>query len=218
MITHRNLENYGSATWEASMSNATIAARVERIALKLRTAARGKFQPFGADSHSFQRKRPLTERQVAAFEQRFGVKLPAEYRAFITRVANGDAGPGYGMYSLAETVTKGLCGPAPDDFLRTPFAHTDASNPEEDEDDEDEEEQRALYLTAGTLVLCTEGCGILHLLVVKGRARGQMWVDDRCNGQGLFPLGVRFLDWYEKWLDSTLAGGDGLWWHGDFEE
>jgi hypothetical protein len=69
-------------------------------------------------------------------------------------------------------------------------------------------------MTAGTLVLCHEGCGILHLLVVTGPTRGQMWVDDRCNEQGLFPLEVGFFDWYERWLDSTQAGGNGVWWHG----
>ena len=32
------------------------------------------------------------------------------------------------------------------------------------------------------------------------------------SDQGFFPLGVGFSDWYERWLDSTLAGGDGVWW------
>jgi hypothetical protein len=26
------------------------------------------------------------------------------------------------------------------------------------------------------------------------------------------PLYVGFLDWYEKWLDNALAGGNGIWW------
>jgi hypothetical protein len=199
------------------MSSAAVDARVERIALKLRTAARGKFQPFGVETHAFRRGRRLTERQVEAFERRYAVKLPPEYRAFITRVANGGAGPAYGMYSLAGAVSEGPRDRVPDDFLRTPFPHTDAYNPfedeDEDEDEEDDEDEEYLYQTAGTLVLCHEGCGILHLLVVTGRARGQVWVDDRCNDQGLFPLEVRFLDWYEKWLDNTLAGGNGIWWH-----
>jgi hypothetical protein len=160
---------------------------------------------------------------VAGFERRHAIELPPEYRAFITGVMNGGAGPAYGMYSLAEAVTKER-GRLPDDFLRTPFPHTDAYNPFEDEEDaedegdeEDEGERSTLYQAAGTLVLCHEGCGILHLLVVTGPSRAQMWVDDRCNDQGLFPLGVGFLDWYERWLDSTLAGEDGVWWHGDLE-
>jgi hypothetical protein len=202
------------------MSGAAIEARVERVAMKLRTAVRGKFRPFGVECHGFRRRRRLTERQVAAFERRFGIKLPPEYRAFLLRVANGGAGPAYGLYSLTEAITKEPRGRVPDDFLRTPFPYVDASNPlesGEDEDEEDEEDEGDLYQTAGTLVLCHEGCGILHLLVVKGRCPGQMWVDDRCNDQGLFPLGVKFLDWYERWLDSTLAGGDGLWWHNNPE-
>ena len=69
-----------------------------------------------------------------------------------------------------------------------------------------ERERRDLYQTAGTLVLCHEGCGYLHLLVVTGPARGQMWLDGRCSDQGFVPLGVGFLDWYERWLDEAMAG------------
>ena len=213
------------------MSDVDVNARVERIGLKLRQAARGNFQPFGVEFHALRRRRRLTEGQVTAFERRHAVQLPSEYRAFITRVANGGAGPAYGLYSLAEAVTNEPRGRVPDDFLRTPFRHRDSYNPLEDpklasfwprvedgEIAEDEADRRYLYQAAGTLVLCHEGCGILHLLVVTGRSRGQMWVDDRCNDQGLFSLGVGFLDWYERWLDSTLAGGDGVWWHSAAEE
>lgn len=213
------------------MSSAAIDARLERVATKLRTAARGKLQPFGVEFHGFRRRRRLTEGQVAAFERRHGVTLPPEYRAFVTGVADGGAGPAYGLYSLAEAVTKKPRGPVPGDFLRTPFRHRRACNPEEDPRlapfwrrveegaiDAEEEHRRCLYQAAGTLVLCHEGCGILHLLVVTGPARGKMWVDDRYNGLGFFPLGVGFLDWYERWLDGTLAGGEGIWWHEGLDE
>jgi hypothetical protein len=211
------------------MPSAAINARLEQIAAKLRAAARAKFQPFGLEFHGLRRGRRLTERQVAAFERRHAVALPPDYRAFVTGVANGGAGPAYGLYSLADAVTGEPRGFVPDDFLRTPFRHRRAYNPlddpkveslwrrvEEGKIEEDEADRRSLYQAAGTLVLCHEGCGILHLLVVTGPSRGQMWVDDRCNDQGLYPLGVGFFDWYERWLDSTLAGGDGLWWHGGF--
>src|SRR5438094_10070909 len=107
------------------MPSAPVDARLAQIAAKLRTAARGQFRPFGAESHGFRRRRRLTEKQVAAFERRHAVKLPPEYRAFITGVANGGAGPAYGLYSLAEAVTKEPRGRVPDDFLRTPSG-TDA--------------------------------------------------------------------------------------------
>jgi hypothetical protein len=212
------------------MRSIAVDDRLGQIATKLRAATRREVQPFGVELHGFRRRRRLTEQQVAAFEQRHAVTLPPEYRAFVTGVANGSAGPAYGLYSLAEAVTQEPRGRVPDDFLRTPFRHRRAYNPLEDrklasfwrrvEDGEIdvEEDPRYLYQTAGTLALCHEGCGILHLLVVTGPSRGQMWVDDRCNDQGLFPLEVGFLDWYERWLDSTLAGGDGVWWHGGLQE
>jgi len=204
------------------MRDASVDARVERIATKLRSVVRGGFQPFGAEDHGFRLRSLLTERQVAAFEARHAIELPLEYRSFITRVADGGAGPAYGMYSLEEALTNPWRGPVPDDFLSTPFPHADAYNPyqhsevesfwqrvESGEVSETEAERRDLYQTAGTLVLCYEGCGYLHFLVVTGPARGQMWLDGRCSDQGFFPLGVGFLDWYERWLDSTLAGGRG---------
>ena len=210
------------------MPSAPVEARLGRIVAKLRTAARGQFQPFGAFGHGFRRRRRLTESQVAAFERRHAVKLPPEYRAFVTGVENGGAGPGYGLFSLAGSVTEEPRGRVPDDFLRTPFPHRRAYNPHNDRklasfwrrvengDVEEDEADRLLQSrVSGTLVLCHEGCGILHVLVVTGPSRGQVWVDDLCNQQGVWPLGVGFLDWYERWLDSVLAGGDGVWWQNE---
>src|SRR5206468_4072449 len=78
-------------------------------------------------------------------------------------------------------------GRVPDDFLRTPFRHRRAYNPREDpklasfwrrvedgEIEEDESDRRYLYQAAGTLALCHEGCGILHVLAVTGPSRGQL--------------------------------------------
>lgn len=212
------------------MSDAFLDARVDWVAKKLRTAVRARLQPFGVEGHKFRLKPPLTEEQVAAFENRYSIELPADYRAFITRVANGGAGPAYGMYSLEQALTRER-GLVPDDFLSTPFPHTSAYNPDEDpeveafwqrvergEISEAEGERRHVYQTAGTLVLCHEGCGYLHFFVITGPARGQMWIDGRCSDQEFFPLEVGFLDWYDRWLDSTLMGGNGVWWMSDSEE
>jgi hypothetical protein len=207
------------------MSEVYISDRIERMAVKLRAVARGNYQPFGADGHRFQLNQPLSERQIVGFESRYGIQLPSDYRAFIRQVVNGGAGPAYGLYSLEEALTKGRRMPVPDDFLRTPFPHAQVYNPYQDpevvsfgqrvesgEISQSEDDRRYLYQTAGTLALCHEGCGYLHFLVVTGPARGQMWLDGRCSDQGFSPMGVSFLDWYERWLDSTLAGGNGVWW------
>ena len=56
--------------------------------------------------------------------------------------------------------------------------------------------------------------GYVHRLVVTGPAHGQMWLDARCGTGGYVPLGVSFLEWYERWLADVLAGGWGAWWLG----
>jgi hypothetical protein len=50
--------------------------------------------------------------------------------------------------------------------------------------------------------LCEGGCGTGDCLVVTGTAAGTMWGD---NGFDLFPLGISFLTWYQRWLDECIA-------------
>lgn len=208
------------------LTGGALGARIERVAGKLRAAREGGLKPFGAESHGMRVKPPLPEADVAAFEARHGVRLPEEYRAFITRVGDGGAGPAYGMYSLEKALTVERK-PLPDGFLRTPFTHAAGYDPvfdpawedvweavERGELAEEEADRRYLLLEGGSLVLCHEGCGYLHLLVVTGPARGEMWMDARCSDGGFVPLRATFLDWYERWLDDTLAGGHGTWWLG----
>src|SRR4051794_32654974 len=101
------------------MSDASLIDRVDQMATQLRAVVRGCFRPFGAEGHGFRLLPPLTESQVRDLEGRYQVALSAGYRAFITRVANGEAGPAYGMYSLEEALTKERRGPAPNDILST---------------------------------------------------------------------------------------------------
>ena len=206
------------------MSLEPVYARVDRIAQKLRAAREADAKPFGVEAHGFRAAPPLSERQVAEFEVRHGVRLPEGYRAFVTRVADGGTGPAYGMYGLEKALVAERRN-LPDGFLRTAFDHAAAFQPSDDpvldalfdRIDRGELPQEALdgyvdTVTAGTLVLCHEGCGYLHLLAVTGPTRGQMWLDAQCSDGGLVPLRVDFLDWYERWLDDTLAGGRGTWW------
>ena len=208
------------------MSDPALDARIERIAAKLDRARRGGFHPFGVESHGFRTHPPLPEADVAAFEAAHGVTLPAGYRAFLTRVADGGAGPAYGMYSLRRSLAEER-GPFDDDFLRTPFPHVARYDPDKDPESEaaweaaergeiteEEARRRDRCHRAGALVLCHEGCGYLHFLVVTGPARGRMWLDARCSDGGYVPLDADFLDWYERWLDDTLSGGRGTWWLG----
>ena len=62
------------------------------------------------------------------------------------------------------------------------------------------------------LINCPLERAHFNLLIVSGEARGQVWVDATVSDVGVFPIAPTFSDWYERWLDNLLVGGDGCWW------
>ncbi len=199
--------------------------QVERISIKLQQAIlyfgdKGH-GPFGAEVHQFRVKPPLALSEIEAFEARFEVTLPLGYRMFLLRIGNGGAGPAYGLFSLDRALSYQRP-ELPLDILKTSFPHIDSFDDsfwdevdrqvEIGEISESEADRMMDYETAGTIVLCHEGCGHLHRLVISGPSRGEMWMDSTCSDQGYFSLQVNFLDWYERWLDQVLNGKSGTWW------
>lgn len=58
----------------------------------------------------------------------------------------------------------------------------------------------------GLLRIANFGCGVSINLVVNGEAYGEIWVDDRCNSNGIYPdfyFGNESA-WYELWLDISI--------------
>src|SRR5437764_10506 len=52
---------------------------------------------FGSGSHQYKLNPPLAVSVIEAFEKRYDVSLPGDYRSFITEIGNGGAGPCYGV-------------------------------------------------------------------------------------------------------------------------
>jgi hypothetical protein len=163
---------------------------------------------FGAKYHRYQLNPPLTEPQLARFEQQHQIVLPADYRQFLRDVGNGGAGPYYGLFAL-EQYSELLDDLLPD-FLARSFPHTAAWNADEAELDacapSSEYEYFGNAWVQGALRICHFGCGVFLLLVVTGEARGSIWGDDRGSDQGIYPWGnfTTFTAWYEDWLDRSL--------------
>ena len=180
--------------------------------------------PFGFEGHGMRIRPVIFESELEEIEQRYQVRFPDDYREFLLTIEDGGVGPGYGMQDVQSGITYERT-VTPDDILITPFEHQAPYNPKDDPKwceiyamDEDrtttDEEWELLYeyLTAGTIVLCHEGCGYLHRLVVTGPSRGNVWMDGDVSDQGFLPMDIDFLGWYERWLDDILAGGNGVWW------
>lgn len=172
----------------------------------------------------------MTETEVLDFERAHGVRLPEEYRAFLTVVGKGGAGPGCGVFDLGET-DEGFgfrVWQEGDGFvgnLSAPFPHSVAWNdmtgmPEDALSESDEaayEEQRAVFEAGyfapldGAVPLCHLGCALRQWLIVSGPEAGHVWEDRRADYEGLVPLltaaggRVSFFQWYRGWLDGELA-------------
>jgi hypothetical protein len=119
---------------------------------------------FGSHSHRFVLRPPLPEAAATRFEEEHGVLLPEGYRAFLTRLGNGGAGPYYGLLPLERCAASGgrtLSRPSP----LWPRMPCDAAA-----------DALAGYgpgsLADGAITLIEQGCAYSSLLIVTGPHRG----------------------------------------------
>ena len=76
-------------------------ARISRVMAKIEAMQDKKFQ-ICVGRWPPQWRPPLTEEEVAAFEAEKGIRLPEDYRRFITTVASSGSQPFYGLEPLPE--------------------------------------------------------------------------------------------------------------------
>jgi hypothetical protein len=202
---------------------AAIRATVDRI-----RASPHSGRVFGASLHRFEFNPVLTEDGVSCFESRFRVRLPTEYRRFLTEVGNGGAGPCYGLFPV------GMVNEGDDhvpweraDWLvgdpSLPFPHTGEWNTEFDPDEEGVSDEAfaaaeaanwSPALVSGAIPICHRGCGLRDWLVVSGPLAGEVWHDARVDWGGLRPVSVdgrrgSFLSWYQRWLEEAAWVAEG---------
>jgi hypothetical protein len=195
--------------------------QLERIKQKLELlkSKDNRLTNFGAQKHKYIFNKMVSQDTIEAFEKKYSITLPDEYKSFLTQIGNGGAGPYYGLESLEDSLLEDL------DYRETdrltlpdqPFPLTEAWNIDFDNLKEDEyttlkdKEYSDPKFKSGLLRLANYGCGVSMNLVVNGPEYGKIWVDDRCNDQGLYPDNyfgneekIGFLAWYEMWLDESL--------------
>jgi hypothetical protein len=206
--------------------------RYIRTDLALLRAAPNREGKFGASAHRFEVRPPLAEAQVLAFEAKYRIVLPAEYRGFLLHVGNGGASPDFGMPGLGEALNGMVSEPWRESEVgdpSVPFPHPGPWNalqgwptpdPERLTDRGYEDDFRDLlrpyeeaYFSPrqvdGTVPLCEMGCGYRTWLVVNGPEAGNIWDDLRADREGLRPRQTRhkqrvsFLEWYLNWLRAA---------------
>lgn len=200
--------------------------------LKTLRESKKALKVFGAASHGYRVNPPLSEEEIIAFEAQHKVKLPEDYRQFLMRVGNGEAGADYGVFPLGKMDDGFRLAPWGDFVgdLSKPFPHTQAWNdltgeppdfegeldsPEEDEYWEQQEAFDEIYWNPsnmnGAIPICHLGCALRLWLVVNGPEKGNIWQDNRADQGGIEPLQtatqkrVTFFEWYRAWLDEALS-------------
>ena len=181
---------------------------------------------FGADGHQYHLNPPVSEAEVLAFEQKYGVQLPECYRAFMLTIGDAKAkksdfiaGPYYGLYAFGtcvdellyekiEIYLKAPCNLSPDMTQEEWDALTDPLLPSEEEEEEDEDEYFAerAKVFGGLLPLGSQGCTYEHALVLNGKYAGRVVNVDLDLAQPKFAFEANFLDWYERYLDEVISG------------
>ena len=176
------------------------------------------FEVFGSKRHKYEFNKTLSEKEIIKFENENGILLPKGYKMFLNMIGNGGAGPYYGLEPLENGKYSDLDYKNKDDLidLSKSFLHTEHWNIDLGEyNGKEYEKKETEYFDNkwinGLLKISNFGCGISLCLVVNGKEYGNIWVDDRCNDQGLYPAPyfksktkLSFLDWYELWLDIEI--------------
>jgi hypothetical protein len=188
-----------------------------------------EFKLFGSHNHRYILNRILPIAVIKKFENKYEIKLPNDYVSFLTEAGNGGAGPFYGLEPFENALFVDLDYKRKDSLLNPSkqFLHTEPWNldftPTVTYEKNKEEYSRQtsdfenVYFDNeqmnGTIAICNYGCGVSLNLVVNGKEYGNIWSDDRGSDQGIYPsfeLGnkdkIKFLDWYELWLDTSLVG------------
>ncbi|PAX52673.1 SMI1/KNR4 family protein [Brunnivagina elsteri] len=191
------------------------------------------FEVFGAESHKYTINPCLSEGEIQEFESNFQVKLPYEFRNFVLKIANGIVGPGYGFLGLNIDNLMELKS-SESDFFAQSFCLQDEWNDLDLLQESNGSKASAYFdqkFIQGSIAIAEYGCGIQARLVISGEERGNIWIDDRTNEGGIYPLtshcaaffhddpemdtymyesveetkeALSFYEWYENWLNRAI--------------
>ena len=206
--------------------------QLHRIQEKLAQAkaADKDLEVFGASSHKYHLNPPVSEAEVLAFEKKYGVSLPKDYRAFVQTIGDANAqkldimaGPYYGLsafgtqvddllYEGSEIYLKAPCALSPDmtqeewEALSDPLLMSEEDEEVETTETEEDYIQQCGKVFGGLLPLGSQGCTYYYALVLNGKYAGRIVNVDLDLAQPKFAFEINFLDWYERYLDEVISG------------
>jgi hypothetical protein len=149
---------------------------------------------------------PLTEQQLAAFEDDCGTRLPEEFRRFSLEIGHAGYGPAYGLLPMRRWVVAPTAG-------HQGVGREFPFRPDLDPAVTTEDRGGSAAPFPGAITVVHGGCSDYTLLVVTGAGRGRLVeVNSEGHFAPRFHADADFLAWYERWLDFVLTGHRDLTW------
>lgn len=159
---------------------------------------------FGASSHRYRIGARLSPSDVRAFESKHSITVPEDFRLYLQLVGDGNgepwrertgpwqrggAGPGYGLYPLAETVYG--------DRVNRLFPFEEKVELSGEPPFHDWE-----WGVPGALEICTHGCVSHSHLIAVGPERGTIW--EGFEYDHFAPTRLSFSQWMRAWAEREL--------------
>lgn len=192
----------------------SIDERIQRIVKKMEGFA-GKHFKYNCGKFPPVWDKPYPVEKVESFEKEMNIKLPLEYKRFITTFAGSGTQPFYGLMPLFDGEDQHLLS---DPNVGKKFAYT-IRNPLNVYNLTEEEYaqiyiDRTVCVDQGYVMLTHEGDASYSILIVNTddpETYGTMWFYGMANDAGIFPLKnpandkpMGFLDWFEYYVDKIL--------------
>ena len=174
------------------------------------------FKIFGAESHKYIFNDKISEEELFLFEENHKIKLPEDYRKFLTYFGNGGCGPNSGIFKLENGIYDIPLNKKQSEIitLKNKFRFKTFWNLEEiskDNYDVWEDEYDKIKYADGMLRIGHLGCGMYSNLIVTGNQKGTIWIDSRTNEGGIYPVNYYnktlkndFFSWYLNWLENSI--------------
>lgn len=183
---------------------------------EMKTFGAGDDKFYGTIGHHYELNPVLSEEQIVAVEKKLGIAIPVEYREFLKKVGDGGAGPEWGLFKLENTYPSDELLQQYPEFCSMDCDYADDyANGIKGKLDKDPYYFEEVEGFGGYIKLSDYGHGLTAYMVVdRTQQTGMMWLMEENNGIRIKPMTqkisgrgwqVGFLDWYENWLDDSLA-------------
>lgn len=147
--------------------------------------------------YNFSKKTSLDD--ILIFEKKYELKLPEDFKDFVTNVTNGITDNEFNDVIFDEINFINYFADL-DDENHNPYIEFPVIERTKDGTNGFDYDE----LTNGVIGLAGTGCGNGYMLIIKGKAKGQVWLDELASNSEVIPWHKDFSSWINSKLDDII--------------